>query len=147
MRKSQRWVAAKTLLVAFAVLLTPMLMGQEGQCPPGGDSSLALLDLVAAGESLIAFEREVETYQATLPRGVDQVTLIAEATEWSAAVMYELHEACPPPQVFGDLPDGGGEITFEEWPAGHNVLKVCVDSVAGDMRCYQIIVTSAVVCE
>jgi hypothetical protein len=136
MRYSQHSVSMRTLGLAFAVALSPALMQMdEINCDGVGDTRLSSL--------------EFEVYQVVLPEGSESATLRAESVDPDADVLYNLHDACPPPIEYGHLGygTGGGEVILEDVPFGHSTLTVYVHAPEGAAEAFTIHIVQPMLCE
>ena len=86
----------KVLGLAFAVLLAPMIMGQDLDCT--GDTSLAVLEFKPfqmpgqdLPEDMLAFQHDVQVYRVELPDQVTQAMLVAEPTDPTADIMVDCY--------------------------------------------------------
>ncbi len=143
MRNSRRrFVALRTLGLAFAVVLSPAFMQGAMDCT--GDTTLADLELRAfEGEScmpadnMLTFDPQVKVYEVNVPDSVTQAMLIAEPAEPGAVVLVQCYvdgvvvadHVSDPEQRWTvvDLPEGNSSIHVYVKPAGGAVSWYAID--------------------
>ncbi|MBW2212238.1 MAG: hypothetical protein JRG67_14590 [Deltaproteobacteria bacterium] len=142
MRYSTHLVSLKVLGLAFAVLLCPMIMGQDApSCT--GDASLAALEFrpfQMPGQTLptdlLGFEHDLSMYRIELPDSVKQAMLIAEPTDPSAEVVVNCYVGTK--FVAAHMMDPGLGWFVIDLPEGNSTVRVNVSAMGGAQGVYNI---------
>ena len=141
MRYSTHSVWLKVLGLAFAVLLAPMIMGQELDCT--GDTSLAVLEFKPfqmpgqdLPEDMLAFQHDQQVYRVELPDSVTQAMLVAEATDPMAEVMVDCYVGTE--WVAGHMLDAELGWFVINLPEPDSIVRVTVSAMGGATDWYNI---------
>ena len=129
-----------TFALAFAIVLSPALMQQDGLgCPPSGDTRLEVLHVADVdGEDMIAFDPDERLYEVMLPEEPGACVITANSMDPGATVSYALNDGCETVES-GDCGIGGGEFTLEAVPEGHSFLNILVKAPGLKMAKYVVV--------
>jgi hypothetical protein len=145
MRNSQHLVSLKTYGLAFALVLSPMLLQTEGTCAVG-DTRLTMLEFDVAGQNLIVFDPQEQMFDVLVPESVETATIRALAEDTNAALTYvsDFGEDVPA-TVANGLGIGGGEVLVN-LPPGDGMLIILVKCENGATAGYVIHVIRGSTC-
>lgn len=142
MRYATHLVSIKVLGVAFAILLAPMIMGQDSMdCT--GDTSLAVLEFKPfqmpgqeLPDDLLGFEPSKLVYRLDLPDSVERGFLVAEPTDPAALVVVTCRVGAELVGVHAMDPALGWFVI--ELPEGDSTVRVNVSAAGGAEGWYAI---------
>ncbi len=141
MRYSTHLVSLKVLGLAFAVLLAPMIMGQDMDCT--GDTTLTVLEFRPfqmpgqdLPEDILEFEHDTNMYLLELPDGVSQGFLVAEPADPTAEVVVHCYVGTEVVAAHLIDPELGWFVI--DLPEGDSTVRVNVSAMGGAEGWYNI---------
>jgi len=142
MRYSTHLVSIKVIGMAFAILLAPMIMGQDSMdCT--GDTSLAVLEFKPfqmpgqeLPDDLLGFEPSKLVYRLDLPDSVERGFLVAEPTDPTSLVVVHCYVGAEEVGLHVMDPATGWFVI--ELPEGDSTVRVTVSATGGAEGWYAI---------
>jgi hypothetical protein len=131
-------VSLRTFGLAFAVVLSPALMQDDGltfSCRTG-DTTLSELAVEVGGQNEIAFDPAKRTYDVRLPTSVDSMVVRAIPTDLGSQVWVNYYSDVSA-AGYMQAAIGGGEVTVDVDP-GQSLLTVYVKATGGASDSYDV---------